>query len=112
MAGEIAKMQIVPLAPVPNQTVTVNLAGQHVQIDVFWKYGNLFANIWLSNTLLLSSVICLDRVRMVRNSYFGFTGDLGWVDQNGTSDPYYSEIGSRFLLYYLEASDIGTATDV
>jgi len=105
-------MQIIPIQAVPNQTVTASLGGQQVQIDLRTMRTGLFANIFLNNAPLLYGVQCLDRVRMIRNSYFGFTGDLGFVDQQGQTDPVYTGLGTRYLLYYLEVSDIGSAIDV
>jgi hypothetical protein len=43
---------------------------------------------------------------MVRETYLGFIGDLSFTDTQGTSDPVYTGLGSRFVLLYLEASDL------
>ena len=101
-------MMIVPLQPVPNQAVTVNLAEQQVQINVYQKRTGLFCDVYLANALLVAGVLCHDRDRIVRDSYFGLIGDLGFVDQQGFNDPDYTGLGSRYLLYYLEASDISS----
>lgn len=101
-------MQIIPLRPTPNQTVTVSLGGQACQIDVYQKATGLFLNFWLNNQSAptLAGVLCLDRVRLIRDAYFEFSGDIAFVDQQGTSNPVYSGLGSQYLLYYLEASDL------
>jgi len=100
-------MQIIPLAAIANQAVTVSLANQQVQVNVYQKRTGLFCDVYLANVLLVAGVLCLDRNRIVRDAYFGLIGDLGFVDQQGSSDPDYTGLGSRFLLYYLEASDLG-----
>ena len=99
---------IIPVQAIPNQTLTVSLGGQACQIDLLQTAYGLFLNFWLNNPSkpTLGSVPCLDRNKIIRNSYFGFSGDLGFVDQQGTDDPFYTGLNSRFLLYYLEPSDL------
>lgn len=109
-------MQIIPIKPVAAQALIVSLGQQITQISLYQKgtgsYYALYCDIYLGNTLLVGGVICLDRTRIIRNQYFGFVGDLGFADQHGTQDPDYTGLGTRYLLYYLEAADIGTALDV
>jgi hypothetical protein len=102
-------MQIIPLSAVPNQAVLANLAGQTAQISIYQKRTGLFADIYLNNVLLIAGRICMNKNLLVRDVYFGFVGDLGFVDQNGQSDPDYTRLGTRFFLYYIEASDISAA---
>jgi hypothetical protein len=99
-------MQIIPLQAVPSQAVTVNLGGQNCQVNVYQKSTGLFCDLYVNNVLIIGGVICQNLNRIVRSAYLGFTGDLFFADQHGTDDPEYTGIGSRFLLYYLEAGDV------
>ena len=99
-------MLIVPLKTEPSQTVTVTLGGQVVQIDVYQKAFGLFANVYVSNVLIIGGAICQNLNRLVRSTYLGFVGDLMFIDNQGTSDPTYDGLGTRFSLMYLEASDL------
>ena len=99
-------MLIVPLSAVKSQTVTVTLGGQVVQIDVYQKAFGLFANVYVSNVLIIGGTICQNLNRLVRSTYLGFIGDLMFIDNQGTSDPTYDELGTRYSLMYLEASDL------
>ncbi len=99
-------MLIVPLKSVANQTVTVSLAGQTTQIDVRQKLFGVFLDIYVSNVLIIAGALCLDRNRLVRSTYLHFIGDLAFFDTEGTVDPSYSGIGTRWLLAYLEAGDL------
>jgi hypothetical protein len=99
-------MQTIPLQPVPNQTLMVQLAGQTCQINVYQKFYGLFCDLYVANTLIIAGVLCENLNRIVRSLYLGFVGDLGFYDTQGTSDPDYAGLGSRFLLIYLEASDL------
>ncbi len=99
-------MQIIPIQPVPNQNFITNLGGQAAQINIYAKSTGIFMDLLVSNSPIVSGVICQDRNRIVRNNYLGFVGDLCFVDQQGTSDPLYTQLNSRFLLMYLEAADL------
>lgn len=93
-------MQTIPLKPVPLQTVTATLNGQAVQIDVRQRRTGLFADLYVSNKILVAGVICQDRNVWVRSAYLGFSGDLAFVDMQGTSDPTVDGLGTRFRLCY------------
>jgi hypothetical protein len=54
----------------------------------------------------VTTVLCHDRVRLVRSAYLGFVGDLAFVDTQGHADPQYQDLGSRFVLAYLEPLEL------
>lgn len=99
-------MQIIPLQAVPNQAVTVTLAGQNCQINVYAKLYGLFVDLYVSNVLVVGGVLALDRNLVVRSTYLGFVGDFCLIDTQGTSDPVYDGLGSRYQLAYIEASEL------
>ncbi len=101
-------MLAIPLQPVPSQNLSVVLASQNCQINVYEKSTGVFLDLYVSNSPIITTTICRDRVRLVRESYLGFIGDLAFVDTQGLDDPTNenSGIGSRFVLVYLEASDL------
>lgn len=99
-------MMVIPLQAVPSQAVTVSLGGQNCQISVYQKSTGLYCDVYLNNSLIVAGVLCLDRVKIVRDAYHGLIGDLSFVDQQGASEPEYTGVGSRYLLYYLEESDL------
>lgn len=104
-------MQIVPLLPVPNQTVQVQLNGQPCTINVFQTAYGLFMTLYVGQTLIIPSVICENLNRIVRSLYLGFTGDFCFFDTQGTTDPQdpiYTGLGdetARFQLVYLDAEE-------
>lgn len=99
-------MQIIPLQPLPAQVLTVLLADQACQIDVAQKSSGLFLDLYVGGALVVGGVICENRNRLVRSSYLGFVGDLMVIDTEGSSDPDYTGLGSRFVLAYLTADDL------
>jgi hypothetical protein len=100
-------MLIIPVQAVPSQSLQVTLANQNTQINVYQRAFGLFCDVYVSNTLIIGGIICENLNRIVRSAYLGFIGDLAFIDTQGTSDPSYQGLGSRFVLAYLEASDIG-----
>jgi len=92
--------QIIPLSQVPSQTFTVQLETQNCLINVYQKSTGLYFDLTLNSNLIISSMICLNLVGLVRESYLGFTGQLFFFDTQGTDDPYYTGLGTRFILVY------------
>ena len=99
-------MQIIPTQPVPSQTLEILLASQDCQIKVYQKFYGLYCDLYVAGTLIIGGVICENLNRIVRDLYLGFVGDLCFYDSQGKSDPDYTGLGSRFLLVYLETSDL------
>lgn len=99
-------MQTIPLAATPSQEVTVTLANQVCRVKVSQKSTGLFLDLYVSDALIVAGVICHNLNKIVRETYRGFVGDLTFYDTQGADDPYYTGLGARFLLLYLEASDL------
>lgn len=102
-------MKLIPLSAVPSQNLIVNLGGQSCQINVYvmsYASPRLYLDLSSNGANVMTGVMCHDRDKLVRRAYLGFAGDLTFVDTQGTDDPMYTGLGSRFLLIYLEASDL------
>lgn len=105
-------MTPVPLQPVPNQTTQIVLNNQNCQIVVFQTPGYLFMILTVNDSEITGSVICQNQNRIVRDLYFGFSGDFIFFDTqpdpiNGPSDPDYTGLGGRYQLLYLSPADLG-----
>lgn len=99
-------MQIIPTQAIPNQAITITLAGQPCQINVYQKLYGLFVDLYVANVLVVAGTPALNVTRIVRADYIGFVGDLIFIDTQGSDDPAYAGLGSRFHLAYLEASEL------
>jgi len=99
-------VQIVPLLPIPNQTLTVNLDGQICQLNVYQLGASLYIDVLVNNVLIIGGVICENLNRIVRSLYLGFQGDLAFIDNQGSSDPVYAGLGGRYSLVYIEADEL------
>ena len=99
-------MQMIPMRPVPSQTLMTTLADQLVQIDLQQRAYGLHLDLRVDNVLLLAGAICQDRNLIVRSAYIGFVGDLCFIDTMGTDDPTYEGLGIRYGLAYIEAGEM------
>lgn len=96
----------VPLSPIPAQSLGVVLAQQNCQINVYQKTTGLFFDLLVDNVFIVSCVIGRDGDRMVRQKYRNFIGDFTFIDTQGSDDPVYTGLGSRWVLIYMEAADL------
>lgn len=99
-------MQIVPLSAVPSQTTNIVLDSQSCVITVYQKRTGLYMDLSVNSTQICNTALCLNGYPVVKNTYHGLSGNFLFVDQQGTNDPDYTGLGSRYLLYFLDASDV------
>ncbi len=94
---------IVPLLATPSQTLSVRLGGQACKVHVYAKATGVYLDLYAADVLVVGGVACRNGVRVVRDAYLGFTGDLAFVDTQGDEDPQYAGLGSRWILSYVDA---------
>lgn len=102
-------METIPLQPIQNQAVHVTLAEQACTIVLRQRDPGLFVDLYVNNALVVGGVIAQNINRIVRDTYRGFAGDLLFEDSQQDADPYYSGLGSRWVLCYLSPADIAAA---
>ena len=101
-------MQQISLQPVPSQQVQVVLDGQTCAINVYVKPQCMFFDLALNGTPIAYAVQCKNMVSLVPTSYLGFSGWLIFFDTQGSDDPIYTGLGTRWVLLYLDAADLET----
>ena len=99
-------MLVIPLTATPSQSFSIVLAQQNCKISVYQKSTGMYLDLYLDATKIISGVICRNMVQLVQQSYLGFVGDLAFLDTKGADDPSYEALGTRWVLMYLEASDL------
>jgi len=98
--------EIIPLQPVPNQTLTVSLSNQTCQIDIIQRMSGLYLTLSVNNSIIISNVLCENGNLIVRDAYLGFVGDLAFIDNTATDNPDYLGLGTRFSLAYIPPEEL------
>lgn len=93
-------IQIIPIISVASQSFMVQLGNQNCSINIYQKRNGLYFDLIVNNVTCVQTVLCLNLVGLVRQPYYGFIGQLAFVDTQGTSDPNYQYLGTRYLLVY------------
>jgi hypothetical protein len=99
-------MLIIPTDPVQSRTFTIQLADQSCYIKLYQKTTGMYFDLSVAGVPKVQGKIVRNRVKLVRQPYLGFVGDLAFMDTVGNGDPNYRGLGSRWLFMYLEASDL------
>lgn len=86
---------VIPLQPIPNQSVSYQLNESFYTIDVNTMRERLYISIWKDGDYVLRNRALL--------SYAPVGFDLQLVDTEGTDDPDHTGLGSRWLLMGLQA---------
>ena len=92
-------MQI-PLAAIPNQTLSIRLGDQSCRINLRQCSTGLYLDLLVNDAPIVQGVICRNLVKLVREPYLGFVGDLYFLDTQGASDPAYDGLARRFMLLW------------
>lgn len=93
-------MEVVPLSPVESQSISVALGSQQCEINVYQKSTGLFLDLAVNGVAIVTAMLCMNGVGLVRQAYLGFSGQLTFIDTQGSSDPTYDGLGSRYILCY------------
>lgn len=93
-------LQVIPTTSVGSQNFTVLLGSQNCSMSIYQLSTGLYCDLVVDNNPIVNTMICLNLVGLVRESYLGFIGQLFFFDTQGTENPDYSGLGSRFQLVY------------
>lgn len=101
----------IPLLAVPNQVEAVPLDGRSCIIAVNQRSTGLFIDVFMDGEAIVTGVLCEDRNPLVRDYYRGFPGELFFFDTEGSADPTYEGLASRYQLIYIEQSEVEAHID-
>lgn len=93
---------VIPVGAVAYQSLRVSLSGHAVRLTLQQRGTGLYAAVWVDGMAVLAGALCQDRTWLVRHNACALPGDMGFVDTQGTQDPDYTGLGSRFMLVYAE----------
>jgi hypothetical protein len=92
---------VIPCQALPNQTFNVSINGQPCTLAIWTRSTGLFMDLYVNGALIVGGVLCLNGVGILQDQYLGFNGELAFFDTQGSSDPTYDGLASRYLLVYL-----------
>ncbi len=95
----------IPLRAKPAQITSVILGGQNCRIKLYQKTEGLFVDLVANGTAVVTCVVGRDGALIVCRGYIGFVGNLMFVDTQGSSDPEYSGLGTRYKLLYMSEAE-------
>lgn len=95
-----------PLIPEPGQMLSAVLGGQNCRFFIYQKDQGLFLDLVVNGVNVAVGVICRNEVLLIAADYIGFIGNLMFTDTQGLSDPMFGELGTRYVLLYLEPSEV------
>lgn len=93
-------LMVVPLNALPAQSITPLLGNQPCKINIYQRLTGLFVDLYVNDAQVVTGVLALNMVKVVREAYRGFTGDIYFYDTQGVSDPTYDGLGERYVLLY------------
>ena len=91
---------VIPLQSEPDQTVQAYLSGQNCTIRVYQRTFGLYVDFYVGNLPIFYGQQAFNMNKIVRNAYYKFIGDIYFFDTDGLVDPFYTGLGSRFVLLY------------
>lgn len=98
-------MVVIPLSPIPSQTLRVVLDGQACDLSLYQRQNHLFADLVTNDIAICTGAICQDRADIVQSPTPHFSGSLHFIDMQGNKSPRYSELGDRYQLVFIPAGE-------
>lgn len=100
----------IPLIQQPNQELNIILNEQNCTIQVKQLGDYVYLSLWLDDTLIRESAICMIGVFIIQGTLTHFNGNLVFIDAtspaNNQSQPDYSQFSDRFKLLYLTDDEV------
>lgn len=97
----------VPLSATPLQTLSVVLGGQACEVALRQNSANMYFDLKVNREPVVLSRIVRNKQRLLLDAqYHGFVGDFLFWDTQGDTQPDYTQLGTRYVLFYLEPADL------
>lgn len=90
----------VPLDALPNQNFTLEMDGKDVELEFLTRGPFLYANIKVDSQDKLNGIVCQNKCNLFLYPNIGINGKLYFEDTQGSLDPIYFGLGTRWILVY------------
>lgn len=94
-------IQTITLQQTSSQQLDLSLNEQACTLKVVQRSGNVYVDLYVSNSPIVMGALARDRVGLTRHEYLLFKGELLFVDLHGNDDPQCAGLGDRWQLLYL-----------
>lgn len=106
-------MNNIPLQAIPAQNILTTLnSGQLVELKLYTRRYGMFIDVYVNAELEIGAVVCQNLNRIIRSDYLNkavnFAGDFIFKDTQGSSDPVYQGLGTRFVLLYFTEDELAS----
>lgn len=99
----------VPLAAVPNQTLAIVLNNQACEIALRQNGDDMYFDLTVNGAPIVLTRIVRNKQRLLLDAqYRGVVGDFLFWDMQGDTQPNYTGLNVRYVLFYLEPADLPT----
>jgi hypothetical protein len=97
-------MLIIPIQPIPNQNIRLTVNEQACEITLRQQNTGIYFSLVSDGVSICNSVLVQNAAPL--NSQFNFNGVFVLFDVDGKGKPDYSKLGTKWMLYYLEAGEL------
>lgn len=93
----------IPLQPVPAQELTCALEAKNCYFWIRQLSNGLYLDLKINDRPVIMGALCFNNDDIIRNLTSPLSGKLFFTDTQGNNDPYYDDLGARFILQYEDA---------
>ena len=94
-------MRVIPLAPIPAQSLNVVLDGQDCALSVYWRQVRLYLDLDVDGQAVIRGGICQNGANVLQSHSRFFRGSLHFFDAEGQRPPHFKGFGERFFLVFV-----------
>ncbi len=98
-------MQEIPIKAVAAQNFYVIINEQICSINIYTRGNYLYFDLAVNNASITRCTICRNIAKLVKQDYLGFNQNFIFLDTQGETDPFYTGLGTRYKLFYLDAEE-------
>lgn len=93
---------VIPIRAIQAQSLNVIINGALIRIDLYQRSTGLYLDLWQNSIKTVAGAICQNMNPILHAPYLGLGGDLFFLDLQGSSDPTFDGLGSRYILIYAD----------
>lgn len=91
----------IPIRAIPSQSFMSVINDVAFTFHFYQREGSMYCDLNVDDNPIWYGLICHDRTPMKERRTTIFSGNLMFVDLEGTEDPTYPKLDSRFVLVYI-----------